>query len=76
MIVYRAVPYLVVAALPAIVLLSVLLGGCAARTTADPVAHARFYADANSRAGRELISELDRRQARAELRRVIEEAQR
>ena len=74
MIVYWAVPYLVVAALPVIVLLSVLLGGCAMR--ADPVEHARFYANANSRAGRELVRELDRREARAELRRVIEEAQR
>ena len=38
MIVYRVVPYLVVAAPPAIVLLTILIGGCTmTRTTSDPV---------------------------------------
>src|SRR5262249_30183156 len=76
MIAYWAVPYLLVAALPVIVMLSVLLGGCAMRTSADRVQPAQFYSDPNRRAGRELVSELDRREARAELRRIVEEAQR
>jgi hypothetical protein len=78
MIAYWAVPYLVVAAPPAIVLLTILVGGCTmTRTTAnEPVDRVRFYSDRESRAGDELIMELDRRAARAELRRLIDAAQR
>jgi hypothetical protein len=77
MIGYRAVPYLVAAAPPIIVLLTVLIGGCTmTRTIEEPVAHARFYSEANSRAGDTLARELDRRAAREELRRIIEEARR
>jgi hypothetical protein len=77
MIGYRAVPYLVAAAPPIIVLLTVLIGGCTmTRTVEDPVAHARFYSEPNSRAGDALARELDRRAAREELQRVIEEARR
>lgn len=77
MIGYRAVPYLLVAAPPAIVLLTILIGGCTMTRTADePVEQARFYSDRESRAGEELTRELDRRAARAELRRLIDEAQR
>jgi hypothetical protein len=77
MIAYWAVPYLVVAAPPAIVLLTVLIGGCTmTRTANEPADRVRFYSDRESRAGDELIMELDRRAARAELRRLIDEAQR
>jgi hypothetical protein len=77
MIGYRAVPYLLVAAPPAIVLLTILIGGCTMTRTADePVEQTRFYSDRESRAGEELTRELDRRAARAELRRLIDEAQR
>ena len=77
MIAYWAVPYLVVAAPPAIVLLTILVGGCTmTRTANEPADRARFYSDRESRAGDELIMELDRRAARAELRRLIDEAQR
>ena len=77
MIVYWVVPYLVVAAPPVIVLLSVMLGGCTVmRTAGEPAEQARFYSDPNSRAGDELVKELKRREARAELRRIVEEAQR
>lgn len=77
MITYRALPYLVLAAPAVIVLLTSLIGGCTmARTVDDPEDHSRFYSDPNSRAGKELINELDRRAARAELRRIIDEAQR
>jgi hypothetical protein len=77
MIGYRAVPYLVAAAPPIIVLLTVLIGGCTmTRTVEEPVAHARFYSEPNSRAGDTLARELDRRAAREELRRIIEEARR
>jgi hypothetical protein len=75
MIAYWAVPYLVVAAPPAVLLLSILLGGCTATRTADePAKHSNFYSDPNSRAGEELVRELDRRAARAELQRIIDEA--
>jgi hypothetical protein len=75
MIAYWAVPYLVVAAPPAVLLLTILLGGCSmTRTADDPPRHAKFYSDPNSPAGEELINELDRRAARAELRRIIDEA--
>jgi hypothetical protein len=77
MIVYRVVPYLVVAAPPAIVLLTILIGGCTiTRTTNDPVVSAGYYSDPNSRAGDALVRELDRRAAREDLRRLIEDAQR
>lgn len=74
MIVYWALPYLVVAAPPVIVLLTVLIGGCTmTRTVDERVDHPRFYSDSDSPAARELVNELDRRQARAELRRLIDE---
>lgn len=77
MIVYRAVPYLVIAAPPAIVLLTVLIGGCTmTRTSNDPIVNAGFYSDPSSRAGDALVRELDRRAAREDLRRLIDEAQR
>ena len=77
MIAYWAVPYLVVAAPPAIVLLTIRVGGCTmTRTANEPADRVRFYSDRESRAGDELIMELDRRAARAELRRLIDEAQR
>ena len=77
MIAYWALPYLVVAAPPLIVLLTILIGGCTmTRTVDDPPDRARFYSEANSRAGDALARELDRRAAREELRRVIDEVQR
>ena len=77
MILYWVVPYLLVMAPLVIVLFSIMLGGCAmTRTAADEPAPPRFYADANSRTGEELVKELDRREVRAELRRIIDEAQR
>jgi hypothetical protein len=77
MIAYWAVPYLVVAAPPAIVLLTILIGGCTMTRTADePADRVRFYSDRESRASEELIRELDRRAARAELRRLIDDARR
>ena len=75
MITYRAVPYLLFVAPPAIVLLAVLLGGCTMART-DGAENARFYSDPNSRAGDELVRELDRRAARDELQRTIEAVQR
>jgi hypothetical protein len=77
MIAYWAVPYLVVAAPPAIVLLTILIGGCTmTRTANEPVDRVRFYSDRESRGGEELIRELDRRAARAELRRLVDDARR
>ena len=77
MIAYWAVPFLVVAAPPAVLLLTILIGGCTmTRTVEDPVAHARVYSEPNSRAGDALARELDGRAAREELHRVIEEARR
>jgi hypothetical protein len=77
MIAYRAVPYLLVAAPPVIVVLTILIGGCTmTRTANDPVDRVRFYSNPDSRAGDELILELDRRAAREQLRGIIEEAQR
>jgi hypothetical protein len=74
---YRAVPYLVVAAPPVIVLLCILMCGCSTtRTAGDPVDSARSYAAPDSRAGEELVRELDRRATREDLRRVIDQAQR
>ena len=76
MILYWVVPYLVVAALPTIVLLSVMLGGCSmTRTAGDPVRDSSFHSDPNGRS-EELITELKRRETRAELQRTIDEAQR
>ena len=55
MIAYWAVPYLVVAAPPAIVLITILIGGCTmTRTASDPPERARFYSDPNSPAAAEL----------------------
>ena len=77
MIAYRAVPYLVLAAPPAIMLLTILIGGCTmTRTAGEPVEHAGFYSDPNSRAGEALARELDRRAAREALRQIIDEARR
>ena len=77
MIAYWAVPYLLVAAPPVIVVLTILIGGCTmTRTANDPVDRVGFYSEPDSRAGDELILELDRRTAREQLRRIIEEAQR
>jgi len=76
MIVYTAVPYLLVAAPPVILLLSLLIGGCTMiGPTEASLDRARYYSDPNSGVGEELITELDRRPAREELRRLIEEAQ-
>jgi hypothetical protein len=70
---YRAVPYLVVAAPPAILLLAILMGGCSmTRTISDP-ASARSYTDPTRQDGEKLADELDRRAAREALRRVIDE---
>jgi hypothetical protein len=75
--IYRAVPYLVAAAPPVILLLALMISGCTmTRTANDPIDRARYYSDPNGRAGEELIRELDRRAARDELRRAIQEAQR
>jgi hypothetical protein len=74
---YRAVPYLVVAAPPVILLLCILTCGCSmTRTAGDPVDSARSYSAQSSRTGEELVRELDRRAARDDLRRVIDQAQR
>ena len=76
MTIYRAMPYLLLAVPPVVMLLTILIAGCTmSRTTPDPTP-ARFYADPNSRAGDELIRELDRRAAREDLRRIIEEERR
>lgn len=76
MIVYRAVPYLVLAAPPAIMLLTILIGGCTmTRTAGEPVHQAGFYSDPNSRAGEALARELDRRETREAMRRLIDEVQ-
>jgi hypothetical protein len=77
MIAYWAVPFLLLAAPPMILLLSIVLGGCTVmRTAGHPADQARSYSDPGNRAGAELIKELDRREARTELRRIIEETQR
>ena len=77
LIVYRVVPYLLVAAPPIIVLLSIMLGGCSAtRMGGDRTGQAWFDSDPDSRAGEHLVDELERRETRAELRRIIDEAQR
>jgi hypothetical protein len=76
MIVYRAVPYLVVLAPPAIVLLSVLMGCTISRPPNELADRARFHSGPDSRAGAKLVMELDRRAARQDLRRIIGETQR
>ncbi|MGA7071240.1 hypothetical protein [Bradyrhizobium sp.] len=76
MIVYHAVPFLLVAALPVIVLLSVLIGGCTmTRPTNELTDRVQFQSEADSRVGEELRAELDRRAVREELRRVVGETQ-
>ena len=75
MIAYRAVPFLLLVAPPAIVLLAVLVGACTMART-DQADRARFYSDPNSRAGAELVRELKRRAASEDLQRAIAEAQR
>ena len=76
MIVYSAVPYLLAAAPPVIVLLSILLGGCTmTRSGGETMDRTRFYSEANGQAGGGLVRELDRRAAHEELQRTIEEAQ-
>jgi hypothetical protein len=76
MIVYRAVPYLVVLAPPTIVLLSVLMGCTMTRPLNEVADRARFHAGPDSRAGAELVMKLDRRAVRQEFRRIIGETQR
>jgi hypothetical protein len=72
--IYRAMPYLLVAVPPVVMLLTILIAGCTmSRTVHDPIDNARYYSDPNSRAGDELVKELDRRAAREDLRRLIEE---
>ena len=78
MIVYYALPYLLVAAPAVIVLLAVLIGGCTmttTRTANDPIGSELYYSDPNSRAGEDLTQELDRRAVREELRHLVEERQ-
>ena len=76
MIIYHAVPFLLVAALPVIVLLSVLIGGCTmTRPTNELTDRVQFLSEADSRAGEELRAELDRRAVREQLRRVVGETQ-
>jgi hypothetical protein len=76
LIVYAAVPYLVAAAPPIILLLSILLSGCSMTRPGEAIDRSRFYSQAESRAGEELVRELDRRAAREELQHTIEEARR
>ena len=77
MTVYRAMPYLLAAVPPVVMLLTILIAGCTmSRTAPDLADNARFYSDPDSRAADELIRELDRRAAREDLRRIIEEEQR
>ena len=70
-------PYLFLAVPPVVMLLTILIAGCTiSRTAHDSTETARYYSDPNSRAGEELIKELDRRAAREDLRRIVEEVQR
>ena len=74
MTIYRAMPYLLAAVPPVVMLLTILIAGCTmSRTAQEPIATARYYSDPNSPAGEELVKELDRREAREDLRRLIEE---
>ena len=76
-IVYRAVPFLLIAAPPAVLLLTILLGSCTITRTPDETrSRARFYSDPDGRAGEELVKELDRRAVREQLQRVSEEVPR
>jgi hypothetical protein len=75
--VYRAMPYLLAAVPPVVMLLTILIAGCTMSRTAPTLAdNTRFYSDPNSRAVEELVKELDRRAAREDLRRLIEEERR
>ena len=77
MTIYRAMPYLLVAVPPVVMLLTLLIAGCSmSRTAHDPIDTARFYSDPNSRSGEELTRELDRRAAREDMRRLVEGEQR
>lgn len=76
MTIYSAVPYLLAAAPPIIVLVSILLSGCTMTRPGDAMSRSRFYSAADSQAGEELVRELDRRATREELQRSIEEARR
>lgn len=77
MIIYAVVPYLLAAAPLVIVLLSILVGSCTmTRPGGEAMDRAQLYSEADSQAGVELARELDRRAAREDLRRTIEEAQR
>lgn len=77
MTIYLAVPYLLVAAPLVIVLLSIVVGSCTMTRPGDePMDRGRLYSLADSRAGEELVRELDRRAAREELQHTMEEAQR
>jgi len=77
LIIYSAVPHLLAAALPVIVLLSILVGSCTMTRPGDEAMdRTQLYSNANGRAGEELVTELDRRAAREELQRTVEEAQR
>jgi hypothetical protein len=70
-------PYLLVAVPPVVMLITILIAGCTTSRTAPSLAdNARFYSDPDSRAGDELVKELDRRATRQDLRRLIEEEQR
>jgi hypothetical protein len=76
-IVYYEVPFLLVAAPPIIVLLSVLIGGCTmTRSTNETTDRVQFQSGPDSRAGEELRMELDQRAAREELRRIIGDTER
>jgi len=76
LIIYSAVPYLLVAAPPIVVLLAILLSGCTMTRPGDAMERSRFYSDADSHAGKELVRELDQRATREELQRSIVEARR
>ncbi len=73
---YRVVPYLLVAAPLIIVLLSVAVGGCTASRIGDDRAEQARFSDPDGRAGEQLVNKLERRENRAELQRIIDEAQR
>jgi hypothetical protein len=77
MIVYWVLPFLVLAAPPIIVLLSILIGGSTIiRPTSELTDRAQFQSDSDSRAGEELRTELGQRAAREELRCIIADTER
>lgn len=77
MIAYRAVPYLLVAAPPVIVLLAIFVCGSSMTRTADEeIACAQPSPYIARRDSEKLVRELDRRPAREDLQRVMNEAQR